>query len=76
MARRKIDSPESAGHRYIEFSPLGLRGYWPGASPYTTSGTVEGCRDRPLDGGGTRQIEGGGEISCPDGPESRPAGND
>ena len=44
---------------HIEFSPLELRGYRPGAGPYTTSGTIEGGRDRPLDVSGTRQIEGG-----------------
>ena len=61
---------------HIEFSPLELRGYRPSAGAHATSGTIEGGRDRPLDLGGTRQIEGGGEIFYPDGPESRPAGND
>ncbi len=55
----------------IEFATEELRGTWPTLGPYTTHGTIRAGRDHPLDLGGTRQIEGGGEIFYSDGLESR-----
>ena len=55
----------------IEFAADELRGYWPTVGPYTTHGIIQAGRDHPLDLGGSRQIEGGGEIFYPDGLESQ-----
>jgi sulfoxide reductase catalytic subunit YedY len=55
----------------IEFAAEELRGTWPTLGPYTTQGIIQAGRDHPLDLGGSRQIEGGGEIFYPDGLESQ-----
>ncbi|MBN1661493.1 MAG: molybdopterin-dependent oxidoreductase [Anaerolineae bacterium] len=56
----------------IEFAAEEMVGYWPDVGPYTTEGTIRRGRDYPLDlPGGSRAIEGGGEIFYPDGIESR-----
>jgi DMSO/TMAO reductase YedYZ molybdopterin-dependent catalytic subunit len=55
----------------VEFAAEELVGYWPDVGPYTTEGTIRRGRDYPLDlPGGSRAIEGGGEIFYPDGIES------
>jgi hypothetical protein len=48
-----------------------LRGTWPTLGPYTTHGIIQAGRGHPLDLGGSRQIEGRGEIFYPDGLESQ-----
>jgi DMSO/TMAO reductase YedYZ molybdopterin-dependent catalytic subunit len=57
----------------LEFAADELPGYWPTVGPYTTHGRIRATRDNPLDlPGGSRSIEGGGEIFYSDGIESRP----
>jgi DMSO/TMAO reductase YedYZ molybdopterin-dependent catalytic subunit len=55
----------------LVFAEEELRGYWPTVGPYSTEGDIKPGRDYPLDLGETRQIDGGEEISYPDGIESQ-----
>ncbi len=56
----------------LVFSDKERQGYWPTVGPYDAEGEIQPGADYPLDLGTVRTLETHGEISYPDGMESKP----